>query len=155
MTAINELVADLYATAADDIEGRRYGVGFHAGRAVWHAVHQASTNLLVAPVVEGLRRRIGERQVQFWDADQATVVATLRGLAADHEYLDVLRDAAATHQIQQACAALRDAFGVSDSEDLTLSQLADYASHRQDLLERENADLRGELAKIKAERRAS
>ena len=141
---MSEFVSEIYSSAADNIEHRTY-VSFDAGPATWTAVHREIQDRIAAPVVEGLRLHLKIGQVQFWDADQETVVKTLRDLAGCAEQLDVLRDAHANHQMQEACRILREAFGWPDNHQATLTTIAGDSAHKLRLLETENARLREAL----------
>lgn len=152
MSAPHSPVTDLYTAIADDIEGRNYPAfpAFHPGREVWRSAYQSAATLFVHPAMEGLRRHLKLDEVQRWDTDKDAAVAALRRLAgAGNDPLGGLRDTADTRRILNAGAALRDALGIDGNDDASLGQLADYAGRRVTRLERENAELRDEVKRLK------
>lgn len=144
---MNDLHAEMYRAAADSLESRDHSnVPFLAGPQVWSALHSAVHDLITAPLVQGIRRRVTLEEVQHWRADKETVIKTLRDLADDGEQLDLLREADAEHRIAAVSKMLREAFDWPANDHAPLETIADCAAGKLRALEAENRKLRERLA---------
>lgn len=145
-TTSQNMLAAVYAAAADDIENRHYNT-FIGGPDVWSAMFVATNYLLAGPALEGLRRRLKVDQVQFWRADQTEVVKTLRDLAGDPEQLDLLQEADADNRIAWAAKLLREAVGAADDEG-AFERIVGEVAHKLRRLETENTRLAAEVQRL-------
>ena len=150
MTWQQDALSAVYKAAADEIESIDYaGRSFLGGSAVFTALYRASDELITAPAAEGVRCCVGVDQLQFWrEDDPAVVIKTLRELADEPEQLDLLHAAAAENRIAQARKQLREALGKPHSGD-SLYHLADEIAGRVKQVERENAELKAEVKRLR------
>jgi hypothetical protein len=140
MPTNDDLLPMIYAATANEINNTTYSQ-FLGGPNVYVTLSRVNYALFTNPASEGIRRRAKAEQLQWWRADQATVVKTLRDLADDPEQLDLLRDSDAETRTAEACRVLREALGDGNGRE-TLGQMAQSAANRIRRLEREVARLR-------------
>lgn len=154
MPTPDQILGEVYAIAADYIEGRTYTV-FNGGPQVFTAIHTATWDLLTGPASEGVRRLADVPSLDRWSGSQAEAVALLRKTADAQGPMAHLREEFATGKLEDARRALVAEMGWEGSDvPEDVFQLALAAGEEVARLRAENERLTAELHAVRATRYA-